>query len=200
MPLLSLPYHVHRIVFQELNARDALSLSNTCSTMRACTDATNFWTPYMRNAEGSGRKGQNADPSVFPFERLPRKLDWTDREIVILQQALRTCAKQASEYCGFDEEHWQSGHFVCQDGIRRALCGSCHDAEHGHVTESWQPEFSVINWMAERRKVLEQAFRQEGIHLPLGDNKCLAFLRNEDMTLGTTEPLVPMSVCSERSD
>lgn len=154
--LLSLLDHAHRSIFFELNARDALSLSNTCAFLRARTDVPYFWTEYMKRTEDPHYTGQIADPSMFPYELLPGKLDWTDRELVILR-SMRVCASSSGRKgCKVDAEDMGRGQWVCRDGIRRPLCSSCHEQELQ----------LAVRKLSRRERLLDFAFRREGVRPP----------------------------------
>ena len=173
MSLLSLPDEVLRIVIFKLNARDALSLSNTCNALREATQGAGFWSAYMEYRKDPEKTGQHAHPSVFPYELLPRELGWTDRELVVLQSR-RICAKNSSEQCKLGTEDEFHGQWVCQDGIRRALCGDCHIEECG--PQACHPDA----WSERRRASFIGALSQEGVPF-LGDSlDCLDFLTDRE--------------------
>lgn len=80
---------------------------------------------------------------------------------------------------------------MCKDGVRRALCGSCHSEEHGRITYSWQEEkFKHLVWQTERRRVLMKAIAQEGLKWPVQDETARRFLCARDTTLFTTQALI----------
>lgn len=188
--LLCLPDHAHRLILLELNARDALSLSNTCATMRACTDGPGFWKLYMKSRTDLERSGRYAQPDMFAYEVLPRRLEWTDRELLHLQAA-RVCVGR-SRYCQVDYNYHDRGQWVCKDGIRRSLCGQCHETQHGEMIRfhPWKDDSAFpADWQDRRRSVLHKAFAQERISLPLDDEWCSSFLNDRHHTFSTTETL-----------
>ena len=183
--LLSLPYDMLQVIFLELNARDALSFSNSCATLFATANRPGFWATYMARTRDTSKTDYHATPWMFPFESLPKMLDWTDRELVILQST-RICAEPGYDGCMNDAEGGIRGQWICHDGVRRTLCIDCHDKEHHKTTPSAdQGGLSSLNWTEQCRSALETSLRLEGLHLRENDLWCSDFLRNPKTTLGT---------------
>lgn len=113
MSLLSLPDEIIRVIAFQLNPRDALVLSNTCTSLRSRMDQEGFWTAYLKHRRDREETGIYADPSVFPYESLPRKLDRTGRELVLLQSK-RMCAGLKGTGCTVYHNMPASGQRMCQ--------------------------------------------------------------------------------------